>query len=41
MVYKKDVIYLRDKNMKDGGNVYWKRDNNVPDINPILEALDD
>lgn len=39
--YKKDVIYLRDKNMKDGGNVYWKRDNNIPDINPILEALDD
>ena len=39
--YKKDVIYLRDKDMKDGGSVYWKRDNNVPDINPILEALDD
>ena len=39
--YKKDVIYLRDKDMKDGGSVYWKRDNNVPDINipDVLHSL--
>ena len=37
--YNKDVIYLRDKNMKDGGTVYWNRDVGVPDIKPIETAL--
>lgn len=39
--YGKDVIYLRDKNIADGGSVYWKRDIKEPDINPILNAIDD
>ena len=38
--YGKDVIYLRDKNITDGGSVYWKRDIKEPDINPILKAMD-
>jgi hypothetical protein len=36
--YGKDVIYLRDKSIVDGGSVYWKRDIKEPDINPIIEA---
>ena len=37
--YNKDVIYLRDKKMNDGGNVYWDRKPSEPDIKPILESL--
>lgn len=36
--YGKDIIYLRDKSIRDGGSVYWNRDPKVPDLNPILEA---
>ena len=39
--YNKDVVYLRDKNMKDGGSVYWERKNVTPDIKPIMEACND
>ena len=39
--YGKDVIYLRDKTIVDGGNVYWKRDLKQPDITPIVGALND
>jgi hypothetical protein len=37
--YEKDVVYLRDKNIQDGGSVYWKRDIKEPDFAPILDAL--
>jgi hypothetical protein len=37
--YGKDVIYLRDKTIQDGGSVYWKRDIKEPDVTPILDAL--
>ena len=38
--YGKDVIYLRDKTIVDGGSVYWKRDIKKPDITPILKAIE-
>lgn len=38
--YGKDVIYLRDKNIIDGGSVYWKRDIKEPDVQPILNAVE-
>jgi hypothetical protein len=38
--YGKDVIYLRDKTIVDGGSVYWKRDIKEPDVTPILEAIE-
>ena len=37
--YKKDVVYLRDKTIQDGGSVYWKRDIKEPNVAPILDAL--
>ena len=39
--YGKDVIYLRDKTIVDGGSVYWKRDIKEPDVTPIIEALEE
>ena len=39
--YGKDVIYLRDKTIVDGGSVYWKRDIKEPDVTPILNALEE
>lgn len=36
--FNKDMIYMRDKNIIDGGSVYWKRDCLEPDITPILDA---
>ena len=38
--YGKDVIYLRDKTIVDGGSVYWKRDIKIPDVTPILTAVE-
>jgi hypothetical protein len=38
--YGKDVIYLRDKTIVDGGSVYWKRDIKEPDLTPILNAIE-
>ena len=38
--YGKDVIYLRDKTIVDGGSVYWKRDIKEPDISALLKAYD-
>ena len=38
--YGKDVIYLRDKTIVDGGSVYWKRDIKEPDVTPILQAIE-
>jgi len=37
--YGKDVVYLRDKTIVDGGSVYWKRDIKEPDIIPIINAI--
>ena len=39
--YGKDVIYLRDKSILDGGSVYWNRDIKDPNIDPILAALEE
>ena len=38
--YGKDVIYLRDKTIVDGGSVYWKRDIKEPDVTAILKAIE-
>ena len=37
--YGKDVVYLRDKSIVDGGSVYWKRDIKEPDITAIVNAV--
>ena len=37
--YGKDVIYLRDKTIVDGGSVYWKRDIKEPNVLPIINAV--
>ena len=37
--YGKEIIYYRDKNIVDGGSVYYKRQIEKPDIYPIVEAL--
>jgi len=39
--FGKDVIYLRDRSIVDGGSVYWKRDIKDPDIMPILKAIEE
>lgn len=38
--YSKDVIYLRDKTIVDGGSVYWKRELKDPDVTAILRAVE-
>jgi hypothetical protein len=38
--FGKEVIYLRDNTIKDGGSVYWKRNIEQPDVTAILEAYD-
>jgi len=37
--YGKDVVYLRDKTIVDGGSVYWKRNIKEPDVIPIINAI--
>ena len=37
--FNKKVIYARDKNMNDGGTVYWDRQPSTPDITAIEQAL--
>jgi hypothetical protein len=39
--YGKDVIYLRDNTIVDGGSVYWRRNIKEPDVTPILNALEE
>ena len=39
--YGKDVIYLRDKTIVDGGSVYWKRELKEPDITAIVNAVEE
>ena len=36
----KEIIYLRDDEVKDGGYWYWKRGIKVQDLEPIITALD-
>lgn len=38
--YSKDIIYLRDKTIVDGGSVYWKREIKEPNIIAILKAVE-
>ena len=38
--YGKDVIYLRDKTIQDGGSVYWQRDIKEPDVTEIIKAYE-
>jgi len=38
--FGKEVIYLRDKTIQDGGSVYWQRDIKKPDVTAILLAYD-
>lgn len=38
--FGKNVIYLRDKTIHDGGSVYWNRHITDPDITPILYAIE-
>lgn len=37
--FGKDIIYARDKNIVDGGSVYYAREIKEPDLNPILRNL--
>jgi hypothetical protein len=39
--YGKDIIYLRDKKIVDGGSVYWRRDCKEPDITPIVKVVEE
>jgi len=38
--FEKEVIYLRDKTICDGGSVYWKREIKKPDVTAILSTYD-
>jgi hypothetical protein len=38
--FGKEIIYLRDKTIKDGGSVYWSRDIKAPDVSPIVRAME-
>ena len=38
--FGKEVIYLRDASIVDGGSVYRKRDIKQPDVTPILNAIE-
>jgi len=38
--FGKEVIYLRDPAIIDGGSVYWKRDIKQPDVTPILNSIE-
>jgi hypothetical protein len=38
--YDKEIIYLRDKNIIDGGYVYFRREIEDPDITAIVNALE-
>jgi hypothetical protein len=38
--FGKDVIYLRDPSIIDGGSVYWKRDIKQLNVTPILNSIE-
>jgi hypothetical protein len=37
--FGKDIVYARDKNIVDGGSVYYAREIKEPDLEPILRNL--
>lgn len=37
--YNKNIIYLRDKEINDGGSVYWRRKIKPIDTSPIVSAV--
>jgi len=37
--FGKNMIYARDKNLVDGGSIYWSREIKEPNIESIVEAL--
>ena len=37
--FGKEIIYQRDKTIKDGGSVYWERGLTEPDVKPIIRAI--
>jgi len=39
--YGKDIIYARDKNIVDGGSIYFKREIQEINVNPILKLIED
>ena len=39
--YNKDIVYLRDKSIQDGGSVYWNREPKTPNIESIVRAYED
>ena len=39
--YHKDIIYLRDRSIQDGGSVYWNRKPKTPNIESIVRAYED
>jgi len=39
--FGKNIIYQRDKSIVDGGSVYWDRQLKQPDIEPIVEKIED
>jgi hypothetical protein len=38
--FGKNVIYIRDKSIIDGGSVYWRRDIKEPDVTEIIKAME-
>ncbi len=38
--FEKKMIYARDKNLKDGGSVYWQRSIKEINIEPIIKACE-
>jgi hypothetical protein len=38
--FGKNTIYLRDRNLKDGGSVYWNRTIKQPNVEPIIKAYE-
>jgi hypothetical protein len=37
--FGKEVIYLRDKSIQDGGSIYWNRDIKELDVEPIINSI--
>lgn len=37
--FEKNMIYYRDKDIVDGGSVYWNRQIETPDITPIVRQI--
>jgi len=39
--FNKDSIYSRDKSLHDGGSVYWNRPIRKPDLQPIINTIEE